>query len=431
MSRVSPVLLVAFFYLLGTALILAEAQQPANASDAAPASTLTLADARQKALSASPELQGLASQVQAADGAYRQARAFANPDLVLEAEDFGASGALGATPQRTFSISQSIEWFGKRSARVSAAQHARDVAARDLARGHRDVLAMVDRSFAALLGAQERAAITEHNAQIAREVTRAVSSLVAAGEASPIEEARARGDEALAAIDLANAVRDVDLARRALARLWGDDIPSFSTAAGTLSASAPLPDRDTVLAGLATLPDLTRWDAETARQASLVTLARRQVLPDLTLSVGMRSYSGLPGRAYVAGLALPIPLSTQFAGARAEASALQEQAKYERRAEEVRIRVEVLSAYETLTRAIDEARALRDDVLPRALKVYEAVNEGYRRGKFRLLDLLEVRRALANARLRYVDALVRLNLADAGLRRLIPDDAHDEDGAQR
>jgi cobalt-zinc-cadmium efflux system outer membrane protein len=349
---------------------------------------------------------------------------------MFEAEDFSGSESLDVTPQSTFAISQSIEWFGKRSARVDAAQLERDVAARDRARGRRDLLAEVDRKFATLLGAQERAAIAEQNAQTAREVTEAVSHLVTAGEVSPIEEARAEADQALASIERANSVRDVDLARRALARLWGEDVPSFSTAAGALATEVALPERDAALAALAELPDLTRWDAEAARQASLVTLAERQALPDLTLSVGARTYSGQDGSAWVAGLAVPIPIFTQFAGARAEASARQEQAAYDRRADEVRIRVEFLSAHETLSRAIEEARALRDEVLPRASKVYEALSEGYRRGKFRLLDLLEARRTLARTRLQYVDALVRLNLADADLRRLIPDDTDDTIGAQ-
>jgi len=368
--------------------------------------------------------------VQAAEGAYRQARAIANPDLGFEVEDFGGSGSLDVASQSTFSISQDVEWFGKRSARIDAARLERDVTVRDLARSRRDLLAEVDRKFATLLGAQERAAIAELNAQTAQEVTQAVSNLVTAGEVSPIEESRAEGDQALASIELANAVRDADLARRALARLWGDDIAAFSAAAGTLATTAALPERDAALAELGALPDLTRWDAEEARQASLVTLARRLALPDLTLSVGARTYSGRDGSAYVAGLALPIPLFTQYAGARAEASARQEQATYDRRADEVRIRVEFLSAYETLSQAIDEARALRDEVLPRASKVYEALNEGYRRGKFSLLDLLEARRTLAQTRLHYIDALVRLNIADADLRRLIPDDTEDTIGAQ-
>jgi cobalt-zinc-cadmium efflux system outer membrane protein len=92
--------------------------------------------------------------------------------------------------------------------------------------------------------------------------------------------------------------------------------------------------------------------------------------------------------------------------------------------------VEFLAAHDALSRAIEEARALGDEVLPKATRIYEALNEGYRRGKFGLLDVLEARRALAQTRLRYVEALVRLNLADADLRRLIPDNASDENGAQ-
>ena len=429
MLRGSPVPILACCMLLPAPIL--AGGQVAETPTSPPISAITLADARQRALAASPDLQALNSQVRATEGAARQARAFANPELALEAEDFRGGTTLDVTPQNTVSISQGIEWFGKRSARVEAAQHGSEVAARDLALGRRDLLTDVDRAFTALLGAQDRAAIAEQNAQTAREVTRAVSSLVAAGEVSPIEEARAQGDEAVTAIDLENARRDVDLARWALTRLWGEDSPSSFAAAGTLAASAVLPDRDTALAGLASLPDLTRWDAELARQASLVTFARKQALPDLKLSVGTRSYSGLAGRSYVAGLAIPIPLVTQYSGAKAEASARQEQIKYDRRAEEVRIRVKLLAAHETLSRAIEEARALRDEVLPRAARVYEALNEGYRRGKFRLLDLLEARRTLAQTRLRYVDALLRLNTADADLRRLLPDDTDNSIGAQR
>ncbi len=393
--------------------------------------SLTLGEARRNALASSPALQAIEAQLRAADGASRQARAFANPDLLLEAEDFGGDDSLPVTPQRTFSLSQSIEWFGKRSARIAASERGRDVVARDLEKGRRDLLAEVDRAFAALLGAQERLAIAEQNAETAREVTRAVASLVEAGEASPVEAARAESDEALTSIDLGNARRDLELTRRSLASLWGDVAPTFSAAAGSLATIAPLPDRDLALAGLAELPDLTRWDAEIARQASLVTYARRQAIPDLTLSVGTRSLSGSAGRTWVAGLALPIPLFTQLAGARAEAGARQQQAGFERDAEEVRVRTELLAAHTTLSRALDEVRAIRDEVLPKAEKVYDALNEGYRRGKFRLLDLLEARRTLAQTRLRYVDALVRLNLADADLQRLIPNAADDTHGVDR
>ncbi|MBI4917575.1 MAG: TolC family protein [Acidobacteria bacterium] len=392
---------------------------------------MTRVEARDLALAANPALQALAAQVNAAAGAFRQSGAFANPDLVVESEDFGGDRPPDVTSQRTLSFSQAIEWPGKRSARREAAGLARDVATRDLERARRDVLAEVDRRFATLLGAQQRLAITAENARTAREVSAAVAALVGAGEVSPIEESRAQGDEALAAIDQSTAERDVDIARRALALLWGEEQPASVVAAGELAHEVALPAREEALAALATLPDVRRWDLETSRQVSLVTLASRLALPDLALSVGTRSYSGSDGRAWVAGVAVPLPLFTQFAGARAEASARLEQVKFERRAEEVRLSVAFVTAHETLARAISEVRTLRDDVVPRATNVYDALNEGYRRGKFRLLDLLEARRSLAASRLRYLDALVRLNIAEADLRRLIPDARTSETGAQQ
>jgi cobalt-zinc-cadmium efflux system outer membrane protein len=391
---------------------------------------VTLAEAREKALAASPDLRSLAAAASAAEGALRQAKAFANPELLVEAEDFGGTLPADAAAQRTFTIGQSVEWFGKRSARVEAAQRAGVVAALDLERRRRDVLAGVDRRFAAVLAAQERLALADENVRTAREVTAAVSALVAAGEVSPIEEARAQSDEALAVIDRANAERDVELARRELAQQWGEGQVSLVGGAGRLAEAADLPDLDAALAAVVELPDLARWDAEVLRLEALQTLAKRQSLPDFALSVGTRSYGGSDDRAYVAGLAMPIPLWTQFAGARAEASARLEQVKHETRAEETRIRIALLAAHRTVSRAVDEARSLREDVLPRALTVYEALNEGYRRGKFRLLDLLEARRTLAQTRLRYVDALVRLNVADADLRRLLPAAAPEENGVK-
>ncbi|MBI4917710.1 MAG: TolC family protein, partial [Acidobacteria bacterium] len=383
------------------------------------------------ALAANPELRALAAQVVAAAGAYRQSGAVANPELVVESEDFGSDRPSDVASQRTISLSQAIEWPGKRSARRQAAGLARDVAANDLERARRDVLAEVDRAFATLLGAQQRLAITAENARTAREVSAAVAALVVAGESSPIEESRAQGDEALAAIDQASAERDVDLARHGLAALWGEEQPSSIVAAGELAHEVTLPAREQALAALAALPDLRRWDLERSRHESLLTLAARQTLPDLAVSVGTRSYGGSDGRAWVVGIAVPLPLFSRFAGARAEASARLEQVKQERRAEEVRLAVAFLAAHETLARATAEVRTLRDDVVPRAIAVYDALNEGYRRGKFRLLDLLEARRSLAASRLRYLDALVRMNAAEADLQRLIPEDERPETGAQQ
>jgi len=392
---------------------------------------ITMEEARARAIRSNPELQAGAAHARALEGALRQSRALPNPDVSFEAEDFGGNLPPDFVSQRTLSVSERVEWFGKRSARVEAARLERDVAALDLERRRRDVLQEVDRRFALLLVSQERLAIAEENAETARELRAAVSALVSAGEVSPIEETRALGDEALAEIERDAASRDLVLSGRSFSQLWGDASGSVPRAEGRLVSGASAPDREEALANLARLPDLARWEAETARLEALETLAGRQALPDFTVSAGARSFVGTGQRSWVAGLSFPLPLLTAYSGARSEATARLEKARAERRAEELRLRTAFLAAEETFRHASREVRLLEERVLPNARQVYEALSEGYRRGKFRLLDLLEARRALATARLRSVDALSRLNLALADLGRLTPGALAREAGGTR
>jgi len=392
---------------------------------------LSRAEARRRALEANPAIAGALAGVAAADGAWRQARAFANPELAVEVEDFGGTLPHDAPVQTTVGIVQSVEWFSKRAARVEAADAARRVAALDAVAARRDVAAEVDRRFAALVGAQERLAIARENAGTAREVTAAVAALAGAGEVSAIEEVRARGDEGLAAIDLAGAERDLELARRALAELWGDAGAEVGTAVREPESDQDVPGREGVLAAVGGLPDLARWEAEIAVQEALLARARRQALPDVAVSVGSRSWSGSGARGFVAGVALPIPLLTQHGGARAEAAARLEQARHARRAAEARTRAAAAAAHERLLRAREEARRLREEVAPGAEEVYAALGEGYRRGKLPLIDLLEARRALAAIRLRVVEAETGVAVAAADLRRLTADGDEAEKGSRR
>ena len=384
------------------------------------AAVLTLAEARQRALAGNAEFLASRAQVRAAEAGLDQVRALPNPDFSYEVEDFGSTPSADVEKQRTLSLTQEFDPFGKRRARVTAALHERGVAANDAEGRRRDVLAEVERRFVALLGAQERHAIATEGAGTAAQVSSVVAALVQAGEASPIEATRAENEEIIAGIDAAAAEHDLELAKSALARLWGADRPDFASAAGTLAGAVPLPELGTALDGLASLPDLARWDEETARLEALQVAARRQPLPDLALSAGTRWYGG-GGHGYVAGLALAIPVLNTSAGVREEAAVRLEQATLARRSEEVRLRSALRGTRATIVRALAEVRTVRGELLPRACQVYEALNEGYRRGKFRLLDLLEARRALAATRLRLVDALVRLNEARADLRRLLPD----------
>lgn len=391
---------------------------------------LTLGEARALALRDNPGLRAAEAGWRASQGAARQAGSLLNPSLELAREDFGGGGvAEQRAPQESLALSQTLRIGGKRQAAREAAGSASEAALEEVRLVRLEVLAQVDRDFADLLGAQERARIAAEDAGTALEMVRAVEALVEAGEVSPIEVSRAQNEADLAQVDLRAAERGVETARVRLARTLGQQSPRFSRAGGELLQEVPVPEEAEVLGRLQGLPDLTRWDAETRRLDAELSLAKRAPLPDPTLSFGMRRYTTTGEKAYFAGIALPLPLFDQNRGAVIEASSRLDQGRLARRAEELRLRTEAAEALSALSRAAAEVGALRGHIVPGAERIYGAVNEGYLRGKFGLLDLLEARRSLASSRVRLVDALVALNQAKADLDRLTATPPPDPNGA--
>lgn len=400
-----------------------------RASDAQGAPPLVLEAARERALRDNPLLKAAAAQLLASDGAVKQAGALSNPQLEAQAEDFGGDLPRWGQSQTTYSVTQALEPWGQRSLRTGAARGTRDATAQEVQMRTLDLLAEVDRRFTLVLGAQERVAIAQENLATAREVTETVAALVKAGEVSPIEENRAGSDESLSYLGLQSAKRELELSRIALAQLWGLDQPDFGPAEGALDKAVAFPP-ETDLASLDALPDVLRMTAETRGLEAGLALAKRSRWPSLALNAGWRRYAETGMHGYVAGVAFSVPLFDRNAGAIREASFKLERGKWEREAERLRIRGAYRAARASLSSAAEEAATVRDQVLPRARQVYEAMNEGYRRGQFRLLDLLEARRSLAAARLSTVDALVRLGLAQADLGRFAPLNTSSRPGEQ-
>lgn len=381
---------------------------------------LTLPQARELALENNLELRAAEANWRASQGAAKQAGSFLNPEIEFGREDFGGTLPMDQrAPQEAVSVIQTVRIGGKRRAEKAAAGWASETALADYRMLRLDLVAEVDRQFAELLGAQELERITAENLSTAREMARAVNALVEAGEVSSIEASRAQTEEDLADIDLKAAIRDVATARNRLAQTLGQGDARFGRAEGDLTAEVIIPEESAILRGLESLPDMARWTAETQRLEASLERAKREAIPDPTFSVGLRRYTTTQERAYFAGVAIPLPLFNRNRGGILEASSRLDQGRLELMAEEVRLHSAMASARLALDNSAGEVAALRDRVLPKAELVYLAVNEGYLRGKFRLLDLLEARRSLASTRQRHVESLVRLNVAKADMDRLL------------
>ncbi len=386
----------------------------------APSDTLGTIDMNQAlalALMHNPDLAGFAHQVRSAEGRALQAGMVPNPEVEIEMEEISDAGFDDAVA--SFLLSQPIELGGKRKKRVQLA-HLEAAAARwEYEMTRLDVAASTKKAFTEVIAAQEKVTLALEMILLSEQMVETVSERIDAGRDSPIEEARALTSLASAQIERRKAESDLVTAREHLSSLWGNSAPVFENAQGDLSLFKPVPPFGELSTRVRQNPDIARWDTIIEQSKYTVSLEKAMRIPDLALSAGLEYSNGERETTYRLGLALPLPLFDRNQGGLLEAQSNLLKAEQERDAAAVGVLAVLTEAYQVLVSSHDEAVTLQGQVLPAAERALEGSREGFRRGKYSHLEVIDAQRTLFELKWQYVDALVRYHLARADIERLI------------
>jgi cobalt-zinc-cadmium efflux system outer membrane protein len=387
----------------------------ALAQEAAP---LTLQDAIARAVDVDPGLRAANAGVEAARGSLRQARVRPNPTLDAEVENFNGPGDLrgfdGA--ETTFSLSQEVELGGRRSARMRLADRELHGAELDHVLRGLDLVRDVQSAYYDALAAEELVAIARERMATAEALNSSVARRVAAARDPLMAGARAEAGLAEARIALTRAQAEAATARSRLASFIGGDegftliAADFALPRASDHEHGPLGDQS---------PDIARLSAERDRFGAAVSVERSLAWQNPTLSLGYRRFEDRDGDgALVAGLSVPLGVFDRNQGSVARARAEQRRAEFEIDA----ARRTLAREYAALERAIaSDARAVEateEEVIPQAERALALAQDGYNRGAFSYLDVLEAQRALSDARQNRVDSLRSYHSNEAALDRL-------------
>ncbi|SFP30342.1 outer membrane protein, cobalt-zinc-cadmium efflux system [Variovorax sp. OK605] len=395
--------------------------RPSSGRTLEPIGPLNLQGAIAMALQANPGLSSAAREQDATEAAIVQAGAWPNPTLDAQVEDLRRDNRT-----TTLQLSQPIELGGKRAARVTAAERARDQAASALAARRAEVRAATVTAFFEVLTAQERLRLAQDSVGLAQTGTRAAANRVAAGKVSPLEETRARVAEAGIRVELLQAEGTLRSARQQLAASWGNPSPRFTQVDGAvdqLPAMAPPHDAQ---ARLADAPVLRQARLEVERRRALSDLEQARRVPDLTVSLGAKRVPSSEGEMgggrrnqVVLGLSVPLPIFDTNRGNVAEALSREEKARDDLAAAELQLGTDVAQATERLRSARATAQTLQRDALPGAESAYRAATKGFELGKFSFLEALDAQRTLFQVRAQYLLALADAHRAAGELDRLL------------
>ncbi|GKS86857.1 TolC family protein [Acidovorax sp. SUPP1855] len=375
---------------------------------------LSLATAVTLAWQNNPDLSAVARARDAADAAIRQAGARPNPVLETTVEDLRQERRT-----TTVQISQPIELGGKRAARITAAERARDQAAAAAMARRSELRAGVITAFFEVLAAQERVRMAQDSVTLAQRAVHAAANRVAAGKVSPLEETKAKVAESGVQVERLQAEGALRTARQQLATLWGNPKPAFAHAVGQLDALPTPPSSLEIEQRMHGAPALVQARLEVDRRSALTALEQAKRVPDIAVTLGSKRSPDVGGNQWVVGVSIPLPIFDTNQGNLAEALNREEQARDELLSTELRTASEAAAALETLHASRLEAETLQRDALPGAESAYQAATKGFELGKFSFLEALDAQRTLLQVRTQTLRALAAAHRAASDLDRLL------------
>jgi cobalt-zinc-cadmium efflux system outer membrane protein len=309
-----------------------------------------------------------------------------------------------------------MELGGKRVLRVRAAQKEASVAASQLEVKKNELIAETSQAFADVLAEQERLANLKELTKLAQQSYAIVVERVAAGKVSPVEETRASVELASARLEEEKHARVLVAVQDGLAALWGGTHQDIDTVQGSFDIPpvvSELPE-----GCLQNNPDMKLAAAAVDSRNATLGLELANRTPDITLSAGFRRLDLDKQDVWVAGVSIPLPLFDKRQGAIAEARTRLDQSRSEQQAAARRLRASWTQATHAHEIALLEAKTLAENALPAAREAAAAIEEGYRLGKFDLVNVLDSQRTNAEFRGKYIEAVASGMKAAIEIERL-------------
>lgn len=381
--------------------------------------TFLLQDILTMALEKNPLVMESEGLIEQKAGSKISASAYPNPTLSFQSgRGTVRDPSVGISiTERYVTLSQPLEWPGKREARQQAAQAGVDGAMASREEAKLNLIATTKHAFYDLLLAERQTEMALQNVQTMNEVREAVIRRVDAGEAPPFEAVKIKVEDMKVQKEVARAKGVVQSFQASLNSLTAGALgPEFSIHGDFATWPGALPLTTLSEQALGNHPVIMKWKklVEEAQQAHRQEQQAR--IPNVTVS---GSYQRDAGReAYVGGISIPFPVWDQRQGDIAQAKGTLRQ----REAMLLRAKHELLKG---VTQQIQLSQAAAAQIatyekglLKQAQEALRIAQVSFKFGEASLLDVLDAQRVLRQTQVDYAQAKYDLSIALTELERV-------------
>jgi cobalt-zinc-cadmium efflux system outer membrane protein len=368
-----------------------------------------------------PSLAAAKFRTEAARGAVTTASSVPNPSLDGTL-GHGRAQVGGATRvEWGLTVNIPLGWIAQRRSKIDAAEAEVTVTEAENAVLRRDVLLQLRTLFWNLAYEQERVASFEALAAQTAALAHTVNRRMEKGEVRPVEGTRVE-------IELEKIYGELDVARSALASRQATFALWFRVPAdSTIAVRVDLGQLPVVLGLDAALvkvreahPNLIA--AHMRERALAAELASEKLARVLDFSLVAFTTSELDRRSLGAGLAARLPLWDWNRGGIAQAEAKLAGSRKQREATTLELESAVIEAQSDCQVAVQLARRLGDNVVPRSISAAVTMERTYQLGEARLLEVIDARRTLIESRRLHLNALAQAQISCSRLGVLVGED---------
>ncbi len=358
--------------------------------------SISLEQSVKKALEHSSALKSAQAGVEKYQFRSKQNAQILNPALVFDAENIGGSDAYSGTDsaEYTLTIEQRLELGGKQSVRRKLAGMDLKEASLKEQRIRELIVSETRRRFLNLIIAQNLESIASERLGATTHAANAVKTRQEMGAANALDGHRMEISVSLAGIQHNEAVQQLELARRRLSSLWGEENPNFDAVNSEIQIPDSIPNFEVLFQALQTSLSWKLNEVDLDRKQLLIEMEKSNSHPDLTLSAGRRWFRSEEAEAWNVGLAIDLPIFNRNQHGIRAASAASRQSNFQIAANRRKLKEELSQIYHTLTATWNTTRNLQQSTIPKAKDTYQLASEGFELGRYELLYLLEVQQTL-------------------------------------
>jgi cobalt-zinc-cadmium efflux system outer membrane protein len=277
----------------------------------------------------------------------------------------------------------------------------------------------VKRRFLQVYVLQEQLKLEQDTVKLVQALADAVAKRVAAGEASPLDEAKVAVELASSRIGVGRARRELDAARYSLASSWDGNSPKFSEVRANYPTVMEVPPENELLALIEFNPNYRILEQEVAQASAVLDLTRAEAWSDIEIGGGIQRFNETDDHAFFLEVSIPIPLFDRNQGGIQEAKHTQNRAAKELAAGLLELKTTLIETSGRLRSAQEAFFTMQNTVMPAAEEAFLAVQKAYQVGEQDYLELVEAQRTQLESQRELLELFAEVQELRAELDALI------------